>query len=153
MSVITPFNFPLEIPVLQLMGALYMGNKPVLKVDSKVSSKPYEGITPCLQVFSHQTGNIFSIWKSGTINFWQKSPFLFLFFSARAYSFLFHMIYCRFSTRFKSKINKGFLLQIVSGLNCCGTDASIAPWVWFAHGGCWLYQLRWEDNEQTTYGG
>ncbi|KAF7838426.1 delta-1-pyrroline-5-carboxylate dehydrogenase 12A1, mitochondrial [Senna tora] len=36
-AVITPFNFPLEIPVLQLMGALYMGNKPVLKVDSKVS--------------------------------------------------------------------------------------------------------------------
>ncbi|PHU15464.1 hypothetical protein BC332_16669 [Capsicum chinense] len=35
-TVITPFNFPLEIPVLQLMGALYMGNKPVLKVDSKV---------------------------------------------------------------------------------------------------------------------
>jgi len=37
-AIITPFNFPLEIPVLQLMGALYMGNKPVLKVDSKVSS-------------------------------------------------------------------------------------------------------------------
>ncbi|KAL3819430.1 hypothetical protein ACJIZ3_005335 [Penstemon smallii] len=36
-AVVTPFNFPLEIPVLQLMGALYMGNKPVLKVDSKVS--------------------------------------------------------------------------------------------------------------------
>ncbi|XP_054806746.1 delta-1-pyrroline-5-carboxylate dehydrogenase 12A1, mitochondrial isoform X2 [Prosopis cineraria] len=36
-ALITPFNFPLEIPVLQLMGALYMGNKPVLKVDSKVS--------------------------------------------------------------------------------------------------------------------
>ncbi|KAM3307856.1 putative aldehyde dehydrogenase [Capsicum chacoense] len=35
-AVITPFNFPLEIPLLQLMGALYMGNKPVLKVDSKV---------------------------------------------------------------------------------------------------------------------
>ncbi|KAK6920826.1 Aldehyde dehydrogenase domain [Dillenia turbinata] len=35
-ALITPFNFPLEIPVLQLMGALYMGNKPVLKVDSKV---------------------------------------------------------------------------------------------------------------------
>lgn len=35
-AIITPFNFPLEIPVLQLMGALYMGNKPVLKVDSKV---------------------------------------------------------------------------------------------------------------------
>ena len=36
-ALITPFNFPLEIPALQLMGALYMGNKPVLKVDSKVS--------------------------------------------------------------------------------------------------------------------
>ncbi|KAF2311344.1 hypothetical protein GH714_021924 [Hevea brasiliensis] len=35
-AIITPFNFPLEIPVLQMMGALYMGNKPVLKVDSKV---------------------------------------------------------------------------------------------------------------------
>ncbi|XP_011071616.1 probable aldehyde dehydrogenase [Sesamum indicum] len=35
-AIITPFNFPLEIPVLQLMGALYMGNKPLLKVDSKV---------------------------------------------------------------------------------------------------------------------
>ncbi|XP_058194989.1 delta-1-pyrroline-5-carboxylate dehydrogenase 12A1, mitochondrial-like isoform X1 [Rhododendron vialii] len=35
-AIITPFNFPLEIPVLQVMGALYMGNKPVLKVDSKV---------------------------------------------------------------------------------------------------------------------
>ncbi|PKA57312.1 putative aldehyde dehydrogenase [Apostasia shenzhenica] len=34
-AIITPFNFPLEIPVLQLMGALYMGNKPLLKVDSK----------------------------------------------------------------------------------------------------------------------
>ncbi|RZB56131.1 Delta-1-pyrroline-5-carboxylate dehydrogenase 12A1, mitochondrial [Glycine soja] len=37
-AIITPFNFPLEIAVLQLMGALYMGNKPVLKVDSKASS-------------------------------------------------------------------------------------------------------------------
>lgn len=36
-AIITPFNFPLEIPLLQLMGALYMGNKPLLKVDSKVS--------------------------------------------------------------------------------------------------------------------
>ncbi|KAK6924969.1 Aldehyde dehydrogenase domain [Dillenia turbinata] len=35
-ALITPFNFPLEIPMLQLMGALYMGNIPVLKVDSKV---------------------------------------------------------------------------------------------------------------------
>ncbi|GAX84814.1 hypothetical protein CEUSTIGMA_g12235.t1 [Chlamydomonas eustigma] len=35
--VITPFNFPLEIPALQLMGALFMGNKPLLHVDQKVS--------------------------------------------------------------------------------------------------------------------
>ena len=34
-AVITPFNFPLEIPALQLMGALYMGNKPLLHVDQK----------------------------------------------------------------------------------------------------------------------
>ena len=36
-AIIAPFNFPLEIPLLQLMGALFMGNKPILKVDSKVS--------------------------------------------------------------------------------------------------------------------
>jgi 1-pyrroline-5-carboxylate dehydrogenase len=36
-AVISPFNFPLEIPVLQLMGALYMGNKVVLKGTSSTS--------------------------------------------------------------------------------------------------------------------
>jgi 1-pyrroline-5-carboxylate dehydrogenase len=36
-AVIAPFNFPLEIPALQVMGALFMGNKPLVKVDSKVS--------------------------------------------------------------------------------------------------------------------
>ncbi len=35
--VIAPFNFPLEIPALQVMGALFMGNQPLVKVDSKVS--------------------------------------------------------------------------------------------------------------------
>ena len=35
--IVTPFNFPLEIPALQLLGALFMGNRPLLKVDSKVS--------------------------------------------------------------------------------------------------------------------
>jgi len=35
--VIAPFNFPLEIPVLQVLGALFMGNRPLVKVDSKVS--------------------------------------------------------------------------------------------------------------------
>ena len=37
MALIAPFNFPLEIPVLQLMGALYMGNKPLVHVDHRVS--------------------------------------------------------------------------------------------------------------------
>jgi len=36
-AVIAPFNFPLEIPALQVMGALFMGNRPLAKVDSKVS--------------------------------------------------------------------------------------------------------------------
>ena len=36
-ALIAPFNFPLEIPVLQVMGALFMGNRPLVKVDSKVS--------------------------------------------------------------------------------------------------------------------
>jgi delta 1-pyrroline-5-carboxylate dehydrogenase len=39
-AIITPFNFPLEIPVLQVLGALFMGNKPLLKVDSKVVAFP-----------------------------------------------------------------------------------------------------------------
>jgi len=29
--VVAPFNFPLEIPALQVMGALFMGNRPLLK--------------------------------------------------------------------------------------------------------------------------
>ena len=36
--VVAPFNFPLEIPALQTMGALFMGNRPLVKVDSKVST-------------------------------------------------------------------------------------------------------------------
>ena len=32
----SPFNFPLEIPVLQLMGALMMGNKPTIKAATTV---------------------------------------------------------------------------------------------------------------------
>lgn len=38
-AIITPFNFPLEIPALQLMGALYMGNKPLLHVDHRSDLK------------------------------------------------------------------------------------------------------------------
>ena len=36
--VVAPFNFPIEIPALQTMGALFMGNRPLIKVDSKVSA-------------------------------------------------------------------------------------------------------------------
>lgn len=36
-AIIAPFNFPIEIPSLQLFGALMTGNKPLLKVDSKMS--------------------------------------------------------------------------------------------------------------------
>ena len=35
--VVAPFNFPLEIPALQVLGALFMGNRPLAKADSKVS--------------------------------------------------------------------------------------------------------------------
>lgn len=34
-TLIAPFNFPLEIPVLQLMGALYMGNRVTLKASEE----------------------------------------------------------------------------------------------------------------------
>ena len=36
--IVAPFNFPIEIPALQAMGALFMGNRPLVKVDSKVSA-------------------------------------------------------------------------------------------------------------------
>lgn len=36
-ALVTPFNFPLEIPVLQLMGALFMGNHVTLKAATTVS--------------------------------------------------------------------------------------------------------------------
>lgn len=36
-AVIAPFNFPLEIPALQVLGALFMGNRPLVKVASTVS--------------------------------------------------------------------------------------------------------------------
>jgi 1-pyrroline-5-carboxylate dehydrogenase len=39
-GLITPFNFPLEIPGLQVIGALIMGNKPLLHVDHRSHSPP-----------------------------------------------------------------------------------------------------------------
>jgi 1-pyrroline-5-carboxylate dehydrogenase len=43
--IVTPFNFPLEIPVLQLMGALFMGNKPLLKPSEQVSVRNVQTTT------------------------------------------------------------------------------------------------------------
>jgi 1-pyrroline-5-carboxylate dehydrogenase len=36
-AIITPFNFPLKLPVLQLMGSLFMGNRPLVKPDTRCS--------------------------------------------------------------------------------------------------------------------
>lgn len=36
-AIIAPFNFPLEIPVLQMMGALFMGNMVTIKPDTRVA--------------------------------------------------------------------------------------------------------------------
>lgn len=36
-AIIAPFNFPLEIPALQTLGALFMGNRPIVKVAPTVS--------------------------------------------------------------------------------------------------------------------
>ena len=36
-GVITPFNFPLEIPALQTCSALFMGNRPTVHVDRRVA--------------------------------------------------------------------------------------------------------------------
>jgi 1-pyrroline-5-carboxylate dehydrogenase len=35
--IVAPFNFPLEIPALQLLGALFMGNRPLIKGASTTS--------------------------------------------------------------------------------------------------------------------
>jgi len=36
-GLVTPFNFPIEIPALQALGALYMGNRPLIHVDARVA--------------------------------------------------------------------------------------------------------------------
>lgn len=37
-AVISPFNFPIEIPALQVYGSLLTGNRPLLKCDPRVSA-------------------------------------------------------------------------------------------------------------------
>jgi 1-pyrroline-5-carboxylate dehydrogenase len=48
-AVITPFNFPIEIPLLQGMSSLFMGNKVVIKSDSKVQIV----MEQCLRMLHH----------------------------------------------------------------------------------------------------
>jgi 1-pyrroline-5-carboxylate dehydrogenase len=56
---ITPFNFPIEISMLQLMGALFMGNKVLLKVDSKVAGSVQEFLRLLLACGMPQSDVIF----------------------------------------------------------------------------------------------
>ena len=61
---IAPFNFPLEIPALQLMGALFMGNRPLLKsattvdivIEQFVRLLIYSGLDPKDLDFIHCGG-------------------------------------------------------------------------------------------------
>lgn len=57
-AIIAPFNFPLEIPILQIMGALYMGNKArcVFVCEIKSDERPTtNAITPHACVSSNLT--------------------------------------------------------------------------------------------------
>jgi len=47
-SVITPFNFPLEIPALQSLASVYMGNKCTVKVDERVQIVYEQFLRMCL---------------------------------------------------------------------------------------------------------
>jgi len=47
-SVITPFNFPLEIPALQSLASVFMGNKCTVKVDERVQIVYEQFLRMCL---------------------------------------------------------------------------------------------------------
>jgi len=65
--VISPFNFPLEIPALQMMGALFMGNKVLMKPNSKSTAVMEEfirmliycGMPPSDVDLIHMGGSLF----------------------------------------------------------------------------------------------
>ena len=62
--IVAPFNFPLEIPALQVMGALFMGNRPLLKsattvdivIDQFVRLLIHCGLSPNDLDFIHCSG-------------------------------------------------------------------------------------------------
>jgi 1-pyrroline-5-carboxylate dehydrogenase len=47
-SVICPFNFPLEIPALQAFGALMVGNHVTLKADQRVAVVMEQFLKMCI---------------------------------------------------------------------------------------------------------
>ena len=49
-SIVSPFNFPLEIPALQLFGALMVGNKPTIKAATKMSIVMEQFIRMCIHL-------------------------------------------------------------------------------------------------------
>ncbi len=62
--VINPFNFPIEIPVLQVMGALFMGNKVVVKCDSKVAA-PFQEFVRLLLACGMPNGDLIYLNTNG----------------------------------------------------------------------------------------
>lgn len=66
-AVISPFNFPLEIPGMQMMGGLFMGNKVIVKANSKTTAVMEEfvrmliycGMPPADCDLIHCAGNSF----------------------------------------------------------------------------------------------
>jgi 1-pyrroline-5-carboxylate dehydrogenase len=50
---VAPFNFPLEIPVLQVMGALMMGNRPTIKCASITSLIMEQYIRMLIQLLTY----------------------------------------------------------------------------------------------------
>ena len=65
-AVITPFNFPFEIPMIQTLSALYMGNRPTVKVDQKVQIVFEQGLRMLLALGLPPT-DIDFLWADGPV--------------------------------------------------------------------------------------
>ena len=68
-GLITPFNFPLEIPALQALGALFMGNKPLIHVDHR--HVPCEETSVCLCDWVGRLGSLSYIYTTARLVGWQ----------------------------------------------------------------------------------
>ncbi|GAB5357687.1 hypothetical protein AAMO2058_000395800 [Amorphochlora amoebiformis] len=65
-AVITPFNFPLEIPLIQAISALFMGNKPLVKVDEKVQIV-FEQMLRMMHACGLPKEDIDLLWSNGPV--------------------------------------------------------------------------------------